>query len=63
MHQTISTIVWNPWQQCAVAMGDMGADGYRYMLCVENANASDNRIVISPNDSHTLSVCYRVESR
>jgi len=57
-----STIVWNPWQQRAAEMGDMGKDGYRSMLCVEGANAADNRIVIAPNGSHTLSVYYSVEN-
>jgi len=27
-----STIVWNPWQQRAAEMGEMGKDGYRSML-------------------------------
>lgn len=56
-----STIVWNPWQQRAAAMGDMGKDGYRTMLCVESANAADDRIEIQPDGRHTLSVQYSIE--
>jgi len=44
------------------AIGDMGEDGYRSMLCVESANTADNRIMIAPNGSHTLSVCYSVKT-
>jgi len=58
-----STIVWNPWQHRAAEMGDMGEDGYRSMLCVESANTADNRIMIAPNGSHTLSVCYSVKNQ
>jgi len=53
-----STIVWNPWQQRAAEMGDMGKDGFRSMLCVESANAASNKITIAPAMSHTLSACY-----
>jgi len=56
-----STIVWNPWQQRAAAMGDMGEDGYLAMLCVESANAADDRVEIQPGGSHTLSVRYSIE--
>ena len=56
-----STIVWNPWQQRADAMGDMGDDGYLTMLCVESANAADDRIEIQPESSHTLSIRYSIE--
>ncbi len=56
-----STIVWNPWQQRAEAMGDMGDDGYLTMLCVESANAADDRIEIQPGSSHTLSIRYSIE--
>ena len=37
-----STVVWNPWTEKALAMGDMGRDGYLNMLCVESANAAEN---------------------
>jgi len=56
-----STIVWNPWQQRAAAMGDMGEGGYLTMLCVESANAADDRVEIKSGSSHTLSVRYSIE--
>jgi len=56
-----STIVWNPWQQRAAEMGDLGKDGYFTMLCVESANAADDRIEIQPGSTHALSVRYSLE--
>lgn len=58
-----STVIWNPWQEKAQQMADMGgADGWRSMICVETANALENSVVISPNRTHTMSVEYSVES-
>lgn len=55
-----STVVWNPWQNKSNAMGDMGAEGYLSMLCVESANAATNVVVIEPGTEHRLMVRYHV---
>ncbi|HWU85575.1 MAG TPA: D-hexose-6-phosphate mutarotase, partial [Rhodocyclaceae bacterium] len=58
-----STVVWNPWIAKALRMGDLGQpDGWREMLCVESANAWDNRIVLQPGETHVMEVDYRVEA-
>lgn len=58
-----STVVWNPWIDKSSAMGDLGEQGWRRMLCVESANALDNQLTLQPGDTHTLSVEYRVENQ
>lgn len=55
-----STVVWNPWQDVAEKMGDLGKDGYKKMLCVESANAANDVININPNESYTLLVTYEI---
>jgi glucose-6-phosphate 1-epimerase len=56
-------VIWNPWQEKAQQMADMGtANEWRNMICVETANALENSVVISPNRTHTMSVEYSVES-
>lgn len=55
-----STVVWNPWQEVADKMGDLGKEGYRHMLCVESANASEDTVSIPPGESHTLLVTYKI---
>jgi len=57
---SLSTVVWNPWQEVANKMGDLGTEGYREMLCVESANAADDIMTIAAGESHTLRVCYSV---
>lgn len=56
-----SSIVWNPWLDKCVAMGDLGADdAYLNMLCVESGNAADNTVTLAAGDTHTLSVTYHI---
>lgn len=59
---SLSTIVWNPWQEKAHKMGDLGEDGYLQMLCVESGNALENAIELAPGAVHDLQVNYRVEN-
>jgi glucose-6-phosphate 1-epimerase len=50
-----STVVWNPWRDKALRLGDMPEDGFRTMVCVETANVGPhNRVTIAPGKSHTL---------
>ena len=53
-----STVVWNPGEDVATKMGDLGEDGYQQMLCVESANAADDTINIDAGESYTLLVTY-----
>jgi glucose-6-phosphate 1-epimerase len=56
-----TTVVWNPWQESAEKMGDLGEQGYKRMLCVESANVADDAVVIPPGKTHTLWVQYEVQ--
>lgn len=56
-----STVVWNPWIEKSIQMGDMGENGYRGMVCVESANAADNLVSVAPGETHRLRVAYSVE--
>lgn len=56
-----STVVWNPWEEVANKMGDLGENGYQKMLCVESANAIDDVVVIKAGESATLFVKYDIK--
>jgi len=56
-----STVVWNPGEQVADKMGDLGEDGYLQMLCVESANAAEDVVTIAAGESHSLRVVYTLE--
>ena len=57
-----STVVWNPWQEVAEKMGDLGREGYKKMLCVESANAAEDMVTIEPGKAHQLWVQYEVKN-
>ena len=57
-----STVVWTPWQEKALEMGDMGEeDEWRRMICVETANILENSVVIYPKMSHSIATEYSVQ--
>ena len=58
-----STVVWNPWQETADKMGDLGKDGYKKMLCVESSNAADDIVTIESGKAHHLWVQYEVQKK
>jgi len=56
-----SSIVWNPWLDKCITMGDLGADdAFLNMVCVESGNAAENTITLAAGDTHCLSVTYRI---
>ncbi len=56
-----STVVWNPWIEKGLALGDLGTEGYLQMLCVESGNMDPAGIEIAPGDTHRLWVRYSHE--
>lgn len=59
---SLSTVVWNPWTAKAGRMGDLGQPaGWREFVCVESANAWDNKLIVQPGETRTLNVEYAVE--
>jgi glucose-6-phosphate 1-epimerase len=55
-----STVVWNPWKQSSKEMKYMSNDGYKRMICVETANAFEDKLVIKPNETCHLQATYSI---
>ena len=55
-----STVVWNPWEDKAKRLGDLGENDYLKMVCVESGNVADDRITLKPGEQHRLWVRYSV---
>lgn len=49
-----TTVVWNAGEAIAAGMADLGAENYRGYICVEAANALEERVILEPGQSHTL---------
>ncbi len=57
-----STVVWNPWNEKAAAMKDLGADAWVGMICVETGNAADNEVRLAAGGEHRLSTRIAVDA-
>jgi len=49
-----TTVVWNPWQQGAAALSDLGDDEWRTMACVEASNILGSTVKLAPSQQHTV---------
>jgi len=54
-----SAIVWNPWVDKARAMADFAEHEYQHMVCVETANAGDDKQLLDAGEKHALAVSYK----
>jgi len=60
-HGSLSTVVWNPWQELTATMADMQPDDWLRMVCIETANVADNALLLQPGEAHTIRVTISVE--
>jgi glucose-6-phosphate 1-epimerase len=49
-----TTVVWNPWQQGAAALSDLGKDEWRNFICVEASNVLGSAISLAPGEEHVM---------
>ena len=49
-----TTVVWNPWQQGAASLSDLGMDEWRQMTCVEASNILNSAVWLEPGEHHTM---------
>lgn len=55
---SLTTIVWNPWEEKALQLGDLGESDYLNMVCLESGNAGSNTVSLQPEEEHRLWVRY-----
>lgn len=55
-----TTVVWNPWQEGANALADLGNDEWIKMACVEASNIRAYGIELAAGSAHTMSATIRV---
>ncbi|WP_428737463.1 D-hexose-6-phosphate mutarotase [Sulfurimonas sp.] len=49
-----SVVVWNPWIEKCARMSAMQSDAYKEFVCIESANAYDDKRELLPQKAHTL---------
>jgi glucose-6-phosphate 1-epimerase len=55
-----TTVVWNPWQEGAIQLRDLGEGGWKQFLCVEASNILSGAVTLGPGQKHTMSVALSV---
>jgi glucose-6-phosphate 1-epimerase len=57
-----SAVVWNPWADLSARMADLDDQAYRRFVCVETANAGDDRVTVAPGESQVIVAVIGVHS-
>jgi glucose-6-phosphate 1-epimerase len=57
-----TTVVWNPGQQGAAALADLGDDEWQRMVCVEACNVRNAAVNLRPGEEHMMTAILAVES-
>jgi glucose-6-phosphate 1-epimerase len=55
-----TTVAWNPWEQKAHSMSDLGADEWMQMICVEPSNVAGSAVDLAPGQQHSMKTLVRV---
>jgi glucose-6-phosphate 1-epimerase len=57
---SLNTVVWNPWEELARGMADLGDDEWQHFVCVEAANIRAATVTLQPGERHTMTVNIRL---
>ena len=55
-----ATVVWNPWSTSVEKMADLDKMSYRQFVCIETANAAEDKHTIQAGETHTITAQYEV---
>ncbi len=55
-----TTVVWNPWQESASKLRDLGDGEWKQFLCVEASNIIGGAIMLAPEKEYTMSAVLSV---
>jgi glucose-6-phosphate 1-epimerase len=57
---SLTTVIWNPWEQKAASMSDLAKDEWTQMLCVEPSNVLDYAVELAPGQRHKMKAAAKV---
>ncbi|AXC09476.1 Aldose 1-epimerase [Acidisarcina polymorpha] len=55
-----NTVVWNPGDELARGMADLGDEEWQHFVCVEAANIRSAAITLEPGEEHTMTANIRL---
>jgi glucose-6-phosphate 1-epimerase len=57
---SLTTVIWNPWEQKAASMSDLAKNEWTQMLCVEPSNVLDYAVELAPGQRHKMKAAAKV---
>jgi glucose-6-phosphate 1-epimerase len=60
---SLTTVVWNPWESGAKALADLGDDEWQRMICVEASNILGSAVILAPGEEHRMTTTISVIER
>jgi glucose-6-phosphate 1-epimerase len=57
---SLTTVIWNPWEQKAASMSDLGKDEWTRMLCIEPSNVLGFAVELAPGQQHKMKAVAQV---
>jgi glucose-6-phosphate 1-epimerase len=57
---SLNAVVWNPWEELARGMSDLGEDEWENFVCVEVANIRAASVTLQPEEQHTMTANVRL---
>ena len=57
---SVTTVVWNPWDEAAKAMADLDDGAWREFICVEASNILGGAVTLAPGGEHVISATIRL---
>jgi glucose-6-phosphate 1-epimerase len=58
-----TTVVWNPWQDGATSLRDLGDEEWRQFACVEASNILGSAVSLAPGQEHRMQATISVVSQ
>jgi glucose-6-phosphate 1-epimerase len=58
-----TTVVWNPWEEGAASLSDLGKDEWRGFACVEASNILGAAVVLGQGEEHRMEAIISVVPR
>ncbi len=56
---SLTTVVWNPWQEDAAKLADLGDNEWQQLACVEASNILSGAVTLAPGEEHTMTATIR----
>jgi glucose-6-phosphate 1-epimerase len=60
---SLTTVIWNPWEQKSAGMADLGAGEWKKFVCVEASNVAPNPVELEPGRTHVMTAVIKAQSR